>query len=233
MMPAEFRSWQAVQSEVLRRIQSREWQPGQFIPGEAALAQEFNCARATVNRALRNLAESGLLDRKRKAGTQIALHPVRKATLLIPVLRAEIEGTGANYGYKLMEQAHCPPPPEIAARMRLTGPRKLLHLTALHLADGTPYVLEDRWIDTQAAPLAASADFAAISANEWLVANIPFEAGDISFTAAIAESTEAALLQCRTGDALFVIERTTSGRRGTITAVRLLFPPGYRMHTAL
>ena len=217
MKRPEFRTWQAVQDEVLRRIQSREWSPGQFIPGEAALALEFNCARATVNRALRSLAESGFLDRKRKAGTQIALHPVRKATLLIPVLRREIEGTGALYSYRLVQR-------ELGAK---------LQLTALHLADGQPYVLEERWIDLAVAPLAAEADFSAISANEWLVANIPFEAGDIAFSAKTAEAAEAELLQCDPGTALFMIERTTSISRGTITAVRLLFAPGYRMQTAL
>ena len=221
MKPAEFRTWQAVQDEVLRRIQAREWSPGQFIPGEAALALEFNCARATVNRALRSLAESGFLDRKRKAGTQIALHPVRKATLLIPVLRREIESTDALYGYRLVQREMAPPP------------ATKLHLTALHLADDQPYVLEDRWIDLAVAPLAAEADFNAISANEWLVANIPFEAGDIAFSAKAAAPAEAELLRCDPGTALFMIERTTSGSRGTITAVRLLFAPGYRMQAAL
>ena len=221
MKPAEFRTWQAVQDEVLRRIQSREWSPGQFIPGEVALALEFNCARATVNRALRSLAESGFLDRKRKAGTQIALHPVRKATLLIPVLRREIESTSALYSYRLVQREMAPPP------------STKLHLTALHLADDEPYVLEDRWIDLAVAPLAAEADFSLISANEWLVANIPFEAGDIAFSAKTAEAAEAELLHCDAGAALFMIERTTSGSRGTITAVRLLFAPGYRMQTAL
>ena len=233
MKPAEFRTWQAVQDEVLRRIQSREWQPGQFIPGEAALALEFNCARATVNRALRSLAESGFLDRKRKAGTQIALHPMRKATLMIPVLRREIEGTGAQYGYSLVQSERRLPPAKIAAQMQVPAKRKLLHLTALHLADGKPYVLEDRWIDTEVAPLAAMADFAAISANEWLVTNIPFEAGDIAFSAKSAAASEAELLRCSPGAALFVIDRTTSGNRGTITAVRLVFTSGYRMYTAL
>ncbi len=233
MKAAEFRTWQTVQDEVLRRIQAREWQPGQFIPGEAALAQEFSCARATVNRALQNLAESGILDRKRKAGTQIALHPVRKATLLIPVLRREIEGTGALYDYTLLERTRRLSPSTVAARMKLSGLRELLHLTALHLADGKPYVLEDRWIDTEVAPLAATADFSAISANEWLVGNIPFEAGDIAFSAKTAEPREAELLHCGQGEGLFVIERTTSGSRGTITAVRLVFAPGYRMQTAL
>ena len=98
------RSWQAVQEEVLRRIHSREWKPGEIIPNEEDLSQEFGCARATVNRALRGLAEAGLLDRKRKAGTRVALHPVRKATLNIPVIRNEIEQKGHTYGYSLLRR---------------------------------------------------------------------------------------------------------------------------------
>ena len=48
-------------AEVERRIYTREWQPGQSIPNEADLAVEFRCARVTVNRALRTLADAGLL----------------------------------------------------------------------------------------------------------------------------------------------------------------------------
>ena len=62
-------SWQSVQDEVLRRIHNRIWKPGAQIPNETDLAKEFNCGRTTVNRALRELAESGILERKRKSGT--------------------------------------------------------------------------------------------------------------------------------------------------------------------
>ena len=62
-----FRNWQSVQDEVLRRIHAREWPPGALIPNEADLAIEFGCARSTVNRALRSLAESGWLDRQGNA----------------------------------------------------------------------------------------------------------------------------------------------------------------------
>ena len=67
MTDPPFNSWQSVQEEVLARIHSRQWKPGDLIPNEADLAQEFGCARATVNRALQNLADEGLLDRRRKA----------------------------------------------------------------------------------------------------------------------------------------------------------------------
>ena len=55
-------NWRDVMAEVERRIYTREWQPGQSIPNEADLAIELGCARVTVNRALRTLAEIGLLD---------------------------------------------------------------------------------------------------------------------------------------------------------------------------
>ena len=71
-----------------QRIYSRQWQPGELIPNEADLAIEFGCARVTMNRALRALAETGLLDRRRKVGTRVTLNPITKATLQIPVIRS-------------------------------------------------------------------------------------------------------------------------------------------------
>lgn len=229
----EFNSWQAVQNEVLRRINSRQWKPGDLIPNEADLSHEFGCARATVNRALRGLAEAGLLDRKRKGGTRVAVHPVRKAILDIPVIRHEIEGKGSIYGYSLVAAEHKIPTPDICARMLVKPGHKLLHVVCIHMADGRPYVFENRWINPDAVPDVANADFTRQSPNEWLVSNIPFEGGDIGFTAITAGKGEAELLSCREGEGLFVIDRSTWNEKETITAVRLTFAPGYRMHTEI
>ena len=233
MSGATFNSWQAVQAEVRRRINSREWKPGELIPNEADLAHEFGCARATVNRALRNLAEAGLLDRRRKAGTRVALHPVRKATLDIPVIRYEIEGKGQSYKHIVLSQQVAAPPSGIRARMQTAPGAKLVHLITLHLADGKPYVFEDRWINPEAGPGIEAADFSDLSANEWLVANIPFEGGDFSFSAMAAGASEAEILACKEGEALVVIDRSTWTKSQVITSVRLTFAPGYRMHTEI
>ena len=80
--------WEEIRAEVLARIRARAWPLGTLIPGEEALAAEFGVARATVNRALSELARAGVLERKRKAGTRVVALPVRKATLDIPVIRA-------------------------------------------------------------------------------------------------------------------------------------------------
>ncbi len=226
-------SWQSVKEEVLRRLSTRQWKPGEMIPNEADLSREFGCARATVNRALRELADAGLLERRRKAGTRVAMHPVRKATLDIRVIRNEIEAKGLAYGYSLLTDERTLPPPGIEARMRVAPGSELLHHVCVHLADGKPYVFEDRWINPQAVPEATGVDFSSQSANEWLVVNVPFEHGDIAFSSIIAGPREAAMLSCPEGVSLFVIDRTTFTTTATITMVRLTFAPGYRMHTEL
>ncbi|MEZ5872476.1 MAG: GntR family transcriptional regulator [Nitratireductor sp.] len=233
MTNSDLRNWQAVQEEVLRRIAARHWKPGDFIPNEEELSREFGCARATVNRALRGLAESGLLDRKRKAGTRVAVNPVRKATLDIPVIRQEIEGKGLAYRYSLLSHDMVLPSSEIRARMQSHDGEKLLHLVALHMADGRAYVFEDRWINPRTIPEIVSADFTNQSPNEWLVNNIPFEGGDIGFSAISAGEREAGILGCGLNEGLFVIDRSTWTAKGMITSVRLTFHPGYRMHTAI
>lgn len=231
MSQPQLKSWTAIQAEVLRRIHTREWRPGQTIPGEVELAREFGCARATVNRAMQALADAGILERRRKAGTRVALHPVSKATLEIPVIRQEIEDQGLSYSYRLIDRERAKAPIGVQATMR--GAADCLHVSALHLADGTPYVFEDRWINLVTVPDAGDEQFEIVSANEWLLTHAPYTQGDISFTAAAADKTEAGLLGADEGDPIFVVERTTWDQDRAITSVRLSYTPGYRIHTTL
>ena len=233
MTVQEINSWQAVQSEILNRIQSRQWKPGDLIPNEADLAQEFGCARATVNRALRAIAEAGLVERRRKAGTRVTVHPVRRATLSIPIIRHEIEERNQKYAYTLINAEAKVPPAGLRAQMRLKRTQRALHVQAVHFADGQPYVYEDRWINTIAVPAIKEADLSSVSANEWLVANAPFTDGDIAFSAMNADAKVADILKIDGGDAVFVIERNTWTDGTAVTSVKLTFAHGYRMHTAI
>jgi len=234
MSGVRFNNWQAIQEEVLRRIHAREWKPGDVIPNEADLAREFGCARATVNRALRSLAESGVLERRRKAGTRVALHPVTKATVDVPVIRREVEERGLDHGYeRIARHDGAPAPLWTAAAMGLARGVPLLHVTGLHRADGAPYVYEDRWINIATVPEAKAQDFRRTSANEWLLTHAPYTHGDIAFTAMAADGEPAEHLEAAPGAPLFVIERTTWDGDRAITAVRLSYAPGHRVRTTI
>lgn len=226
-------SWQAIHAELMRRIAERVWKPGDPIPHEVDLAAEFGCARATVNRAMREIAQAGFIERRRKAGTRVALNPVRRATLEIPVTRIDVESRGMAWRYELVERRIARPPENVAARMSLAADLPLLHVRALHFADGRPYLYEDRWINTAALPRALDTDFAAISANEWLVQNAPFTGGDVVLSASNASRDEAKLLDTRENAAVFIADRLTWNASDPITCVRLVYAPGYRMEMTI
>lgn len=222
--------WEDIRAEVLRRIRARDWPPGGMIPTEEDLAVEFGVARATVNRALRDLATSGVLERRRKAGTRVAALPVRKATLDIPVIRLEIEARGQSHSFQVLKQSFMEPPVPIASRLGLGPGFKLLYLETLHLADGKPFAHEVRWLNSEILPRPLP-DFHALSANEWLVAHVAYVSGDIAFSAEGASAREAAVLGVAPGAALFVTERMTWTAESPITFVRLAHGPGYRVQT--
>lgn len=222
--------WEDVRAEVLRRIRARDWAPGALIPGEEALAVEFGVARATVNRALRDLAAAGLLERRRKAGTRVTLLPVRRATLEIPVIRQEVEARGQVYSFRLLACCDAVPPVPVAGQLGWEPGGTKLYAETLHLANGKPYAHETRWLEPAVLP-DPRPDFAAISANEWLVTHIAYATGDIAFSAEAADARGAEVLGVALGAAVFVTERTTFSAQGAITFVRLVHAPGYRLVT--
>ena len=111
--------------------------------------------------------------------------------------------------------------------------RKLLHVRALHLADFQPYLLENRWINTDAVPDALNQDFQTISSNEWLLENVPFTHGDISFFAVSAPTQSAQHLACARGDALLCFDRLTWDGDKAITKVCITYGPGHMLKSSL
>jgi GntR family histidine utilization transcriptional repressor len=212
---------------VRRRIIEGEWRQGDRIPDEADLAVEFAVARATVNKALQVLADEGLLDRRRRAGTRIAIDPVRRAIFTIAIVREQIEHAGMAYSHRVVAQRLSPLPAELAVRLGLAPGTPLVHMRAVHYGDGQPIQLEDRWLNPGAAPGLDGADFWRLNANEWLVRNALYLRADLAFSAENANHRDARLLRTRPGQALLILRRTTWNDLGPITTVRVAFRPGH------
>ena len=51
-----------VEDDLRRRCSAGEWEPGDRLPAVAELAQHYRVARNTVMKALRRLAEDGLVE---------------------------------------------------------------------------------------------------------------------------------------------------------------------------
>ena len=83
-----------IYAELEGRILSGDWAPGVRIPFEHELTTRYGCSRMTVNKAISELADRGLVIRRRRAGTFVAQPRAHSAVLSIPDLRAEATGRG-------------------------------------------------------------------------------------------------------------------------------------------
>lgn len=231
--PRQNMSYRDIKQVVLDRIETRIWAPDSLLPSETELAEEFSSTRTTVNRALRELAEEGYLERKRKAGTRVLNSPIRKAQFAIPLVRDEIAATGASYRYALVERSLIPAPAWISARLDLRTDQEVLHVRCMHYAGNAPYQYETRWIVPDSVPEVLEADFSASGPNDWLVQKVPFTNLELSVMATKADQVIAEFLEAPAGDPVFTAERITWLRGTPVTLAKLFFAPGYKMTTRL
>ncbi|MCY4334332.1 MAG: GntR family transcriptional regulator [Litoreibacter sp.] len=222
-------SWRDIRDQIHGRIIDSTYRPGEKLPRDEDIAQELKCARSTVHRAMRSLAEDGLIERRRKGGTTVNPDPVTRTTIDIPITRIDIESRGYAYHHHLIDTMEIEAPHRIAAKFGNPSSGPMLRIRALHLADAQPYIFEDRWISLRSVSEISDVDFQTVSANEWLVRNRPFSRCDVQILADDIFDDEAAYLEEPVATALLVLERTTWAGDAPITHVRAVHKRGYRL----
>lgn len=229
MTNAKTHRWQDIQELIRTNIKDRTWAPGDLIPGEVALAEQYGCARTTVNRALRELASTGVIDRKRKAGTRVALQRTRRVSAEIPIIRVQVEEQNMTYHFDLLKNEQVLPGARIRDELRIKNACKALHIRSVHYADDKPFIYEDRWINTQTIREIKDVDLSQTSANEWLVQHVPFTSGEFVVEACKASKTVAKTLALKVNDPVLVSRRATWLEDQSVTTVNLYYAAGYQM----
>lgn len=207
-----------------RAILTGAWPPGHRIPSEHDLVARYKCSRMTVNKALSGLAASGLITRRRRSGSFVAVPAAEKNVLQVYDIADEVRRDGKIYSYVLRGCTSRKANAADAARLNVKTGERVLAVTCVHAADGKPLVAEDRLINLAAVPGAAGADFHTQSPGGWLIAHIPWSQAEHHIRAVNASAEVARDLAIAKGAACLVIERRTLQAGQVITHVILHHP---------
>ena len=210
--------------DISEKIVSGAWLPGQRIPFEHELTEQYNCSRMTVNKALTQLAKAGLIERRKRSGSFVARPRSQAAVLEIHDIRTEVEALGLPYRYEA-----------IARKVRKAGlatdwdagfadGEALVDITAMHRAADVPFCLEQRSISLTAVPEAEAEPFVHVAPGPWLLQHVPWSTAEHAIRAQNADSATASRLAIVTGDACLVVERRTWTGATPVTHVRLTYP---------
>lgn len=214
---------QRILDDLTGQILSGAWPPGYRIPFEHELTKQYNCSRMTVHRALTQLAEAGLITRRRRAGSFVTRPTGETAVLEIHTIKAEVEALGLPYSYLLERQQQRSSTAAEQQRLGLPATAAVLELHCRHFAGNAPFCLEHRLINLDAVPAATTADFATTAPGPWLLHHVPWSTAEHRIRAIPADATTAAALAVNPGTACLVIERRTWSSGQPVTLVTLTY----------
>ncbi|MEO3473649.1 UTRA domain-containing protein [Roseomonas sp. CAU 1739] len=195
--------------------------PGGRIPPESELMALFGASRMTVHRAVAALAAEGLVRRNRRAGTVASPEARGRAVFEIWDIGAEIRAAGQQHRFEILSHTQRP---ATGDEMDLPAGAPLVAIVTRHLADATPMQVEERLINLDAAPGAATESFAAAPPGRWLLDHVPWTEAEHAIHATAAPARVAKLLGMKAGDAALVVERRTWNGTTPVTFARLWHP---------
>jgi len=212
-----------IRSDFETRILSGVMAPGERLPIEHDLVEQYGCSRMTVNKALSALATAGLIDRRKRAGSFVARPKVHSMVLDVPDLLATVRARGQEYSYKLLKRRMVAPksPSHKDVVLGVGGP--LLELQGLHLANSMPLAFEDRLVSVDSVPDIVSANLNADPPGTWLLQHIPWTEAETRISAVGAQANESAHLEVSVGTPCLQVERRTWRGTTPITYVRQVF----------
>lgn len=216
--------YQVVKESLREKIDTGILTTGERISSEEELASEFGCSRLTVHRALRELADEGLVVRRRRAGTLVAPRDSGEVMFRVPRIREEIEALGLSYRYEFLDRRHGVPRAAVLKLLRVEGRRKMLRIVARHWAGDRVFQHEDRWLNLDIVPDAVDVDFSAASAYDWLYEHAPYSCIDHEISAITADAPTAFALDVDEGAALLRIRRLTHLTVRRVSYAVLLHP---------
>ena len=224
MVAIKLHAYERVKAFIKVRITSGAWKPGDAVPSETELQAQFNISRMTVNRALRELANEGMVTRIQGSGTRVAeLHRISSRLTIRDIKDEVVERGHAHTSQVLLvatEKASAP----LSKTLGLRAGSKVFHTVLVHLENGIPIQHEDRYVNPLAAPDFLQTDFMRHTPAHHLLTRAPLTDASYQIEACLPGKDIARLLHIKPSEACLAITRRTVSGAHVASVARLVYP---------
>ncbi len=201
--------YQQVKEYILQKIRSGQWLANMKIESEAELVTITGASRMTVNRALRELTNEGVLVRAQGRGTFVAEKKPQAALFEISSIAQDIKNRGGKHSCEVKILQEEKARPDIAKAMGLEPYDTVFHSVLLHMDNSLPIQLSSRFINPAIAPEYLQQDFSKITPNEYLLDLVPISSVEHVVEALIPEAWIRKLLKINNAEPCLALHRKT------------------------
>ena len=220
--PAPF--YEKVKQEISEKIASGIWQPHDRIPSEAELVVQYGFSRMTINRALRELTDEGLLVRLQGVGTFVAEPKGQSALFEIRSIADEINARQHQHRCEVITLERTQASAQQALVLNVKEGTSIFHSVMVHYENELPVQIEDRCVNAEIVPAYLAQDYSQTTPHAYLSLISPLTEGEHIVEAVRASAEECALLNIKEHDPCLLIRRKTWSASSIVSHARLLFP---------
>ncbi|GCE03190.1 GntR family transcriptional regulator [Dictyobacter aurantiacus] len=129
--------------EIMReKISNRDWLPGQLIPSERELSEQYGMSRMTARQAITELVNEGLFYREQGKGTFVSRHKITQQLLHLTGFTEDIRARGQRPSTRVLSMSMSPADEKTADYLRIKPGQLVFTLQRLRLADDEPLAIE-------------------------------------------------------------------------------------------
>lgn len=200
-----------VKVAILREIEGGRWSPGDQLPTENELGEQFHVSKITIRQALAALAQLGYIRREQGRGTFVQRPPLEEGPRELTSFTSEMREHGLSASSHVLEQDAIPAPVDVADCLQIPEGTPVLRLRRLRLAEDEPMGLQTSYIPLRLAPGIDRLPFENASLYEILATRYSLHAASAreAHRAVLVGREDAALLRVPAGSPALAAERLT------------------------
>ncbi len=222
--------YRQVKEHLAQQIMNGAYRPGERVPSEHELVDQFDVSRMTVNRAIRELAAEGWLTRVQGVGTFVSEPKSQSALLEIRSIADDIAGRGGAHSAKVIKALVESADADTAYGIGLRLEAQVFRVILVHYENGRPIQIEDRYVNPMVAPKFLNQDFTSTTPSDYLLRHVPYTEMEHIIEATGASEWESGLLEIEPKEPCLILNRRTWTNSDVVTKVRLTHPGGiYRL----
>lgn len=224
-----------LKNSLMEAIDSGRYAPGEPVPTETQLCEQYGVSRITVRRAISELQEEGMLEKRHGKGTFVSFR--RMETSLVDL--AGFSETYSLKGYKVSKRllgvVEGFADASLAQKLSLPRGAPVVTVKRLIMAADTPMTIEISDFPSALFPGLAAAVAGASSIYRLLKTRYGREIRHARrvINVRLADVEEREQLACRRGEPLFEIEKTVFDDTGTPLQRSLLLTPSSRVNLTI